>query len=168
MNSATLDAKRFVYRYALFIHGILGTPSSGQAELPGNDFVVSLGNFRTTNGAGHKVGSSEQQSATLMHEFGHTLGLRHGGDTDVNCKPNYLSIMSYAFQFPSLVPSRPLDYSRETIGPLNENVLNESNGIPAGSFPQTIIGSDGMGNNRTATGIHVVFKFSSVTFIGWG
>ena len=32
-----------------------------------------------------------------MHELGHTLGLQHGGADDVNLKPNYLSVMSYAF-----------------------------------------------------------------------
>ena len=33
-----------------------------------------------------------------MHEFGHDLNLHHGGVDDVNCKPNYLSVMSYARQ----------------------------------------------------------------------
>lgn len=31
------------------------------------------------------------------HEFGHTLGLYHGGNEEVNCKPNYPSIMSYHY-----------------------------------------------------------------------
>ncbi len=30
-----------------------------------------------------------------MHELGHNLGLRHGGMDDLNCKPNYLSVMNY-------------------------------------------------------------------------
>lgn len=38
---------------------------------------------------------------SAAHEFGHTLGLNHGGPThigpDANCKPNYPSIMSYAY-----------------------------------------------------------------------
>jgi hypothetical protein len=158
MDEAELDAKKFTYRYALFIHKMQGTGSSGRGELPGNDFVVSLGGFRTTDTNGHQVGSIGEQSATLMHEMGHTLGLRHGGDDDVNCKPNYLSIMSYSFQFPSLVPSRPLDYSRDTLATLNENNLTESIGIQAGSFPETIIGSNGTGNNRTATGIPIDYN----------
>lgn len=34
-----------------------------------------------------------------MHELGHTLNLKHGGIDHINCKPNYLSIMSYTRQF---------------------------------------------------------------------
>ena len=33
-----------------------------------------------------------------MHELGHNLGLRHGGDDNVHRKPNYLSVMNYSFQ----------------------------------------------------------------------
>ena len=37
-----------------------------------------------------------------MHELGHNLGLKHGGDNHGNRKPNYLSIMNYAFQMRGL------------------------------------------------------------------
>ena len=48
-----------------------------------------------------------------MHEIGHTLGLRHGGEDNVNCKPNYRSVMSYSRQFAgSPIPGRRLDFSR--------------------------------------------------------
>ena len=47
-------------------------------------------------GTNHAVGSTDEQVGTFMHEFGHNLGLGHGGEpADVkNCEPNYLSIMS--------------------------------------------------------------------------
>ena len=35
-----------------------------------------------------------------MHEFGHTLGLGHGGGDDVNNKSNYVSVMNYDWQTP--------------------------------------------------------------------
>jgi hypothetical protein len=88
-----------------------------------DDFILAFGAF--PNG----VGSREDQAAVFMHELGHTLGLDHGGNTPVNYKPNYLSIMNYAFQYNILVPTRPLDYSYGDCIDLNESKLDEFNGI---------------------------------------
>jgi hypothetical protein len=68
-----------------------------------------------------------------MHEFGHSLGLHHGGRNDDQFKPNYLSVMNYLFQMRGRVNDRPLDYSRFALPPLNENALVESAGIAAGT-----------------------------------
>jgi hypothetical protein len=78
-----------------------------------------------------------------MHELGHTLTLAHGGtyydqnnvaSYEVNCKPNYLSVMSYLFQtrgFPlasgQLQPT--IDYSGHMLNPLSETALDESAGV---------------------------------------
>lgn len=35
--------------------------------------------------------------SAVMHEIGHNLNLRHGGDEGRNCKPNHLSIMNYTY-----------------------------------------------------------------------
>lgn len=64
-----------------------------------------------------------------MHELGHSLGLDHGGTNDAtNYKPNYLSIMSYTYQMTG-VPRKDgglyLDYSRSSVGALDESSLNE-------------------------------------------
>jgi Tol biopolymer transport system component len=149
---AVLAAKRFAFRYALFAHELKGKGStSGCAELPGNDFIVSLGGFTANPAGSHPVGSRDQQAGTFMHEFGHTLGLHHGGGDDFNCKPNYLSIMSYTRQFSSdPIPNRPLDYSRSELGTLFESNLSEPAGIggPAGfqtAFgpgPLTVVGAN--------------------------
>ena len=98
--------------------------SSGNSEIPGNDFVLSLGGFP---GGGNVV----QQESALMHELGHTLNLNHGGSAPTpNCKPNYLSVMNWGMQFADDVPGRKLDFSRWTITPgLNEMSLNEQAGI---------------------------------------
>ena len=78
------------------------------------------------------------QAGTLMHELGHNLGLRHGGDDHVKYKPNYLSVMNYAFQLTGLLQADltapRLDYSRFAIG-MNEVALNETTGfgVPAGA-----------------------------------
>jgi len=137
-----INAKKLAFRYAIFIHSMKnndspGTPlpNTGRGEIPGNDFVVSLG----VPGAGirdeHTTGNTKQIESTFMHELGHTLNLRHGGSDGLNCKPNYLSVMSYLFQFDNVVPSRPLDYSRSTLPTLNETSLDESNGIGASTLP---------------------------------
>jgi hypothetical protein len=37
-----------------------------------------------------------------MHEFGHNLGLDHGGNEGKNYKPNYVSVMNYLYQLQGL------------------------------------------------------------------
>jgi hypothetical protein len=128
-NANTIAAKRMVYHYNLWAHNYNGGTSSGVAELPGNDFIVSLGSF--TSVGGHNVGDNDEQAGTLIHELGHNLNLQHGGTDSINCKPNYLSVMSYAFQFNDYVSTRPIDYSRSQLNTLNENSLNEATGVSA-------------------------------------
>ncbi len=139
-----LGAKRLVFRYALFSKrfSVAGgeLPYSGVAELPGNDFMVAVGglpdaaylatkaNCRSTE-TGPQCGRREMESGTLMHELGHTLGLRHGGGDEDNCKPNHVSVMNYALQFPDMNPVRRLDYSRTKLAQLNEKSLDELLGI---------------------------------------
>jgi len=144
LTQKTFNAKRSTVRNVLFGHNLVGNPnggssSSGCSEVAGDDGVVSLGSFvmTTVNNVSHGRGTTDQQAGTFMHEFGHLLGLQHGGDDNVNCKPNYRSVMSYPRQFAgSPIPSRRLDYSRSVDpliatnnGFLNESSLNEFNGL---------------------------------------
>ncbi len=72
--------------------------SSGIGDLPGGDALVSLGFWDRF------VGSDFVQASTTMHELGHNMGRSHGGDpAEPNCKPNYLSVMSYLFQLHGLL-----------------------------------------------------------------
>ena len=137
--------KKDVFLYGIFIHTQCGnTGSSGTSEIIGNDFAVSLGaSGWARDTSGHNVGSRDQQAGTLMHEIGHNLALQHGGNVPENCKPNYLSVMSWSRQFNNFVSNRPLDFSRSVIMPyLNESKLDERIGIglssPAGQT--TVIG----------------------------
>jgi hypothetical protein len=143
-------AKRFAYHYAVFAHnqqpdpGTTVNTTSGCAEVLGNDLIVTLGSWAPSVNSHSNVGSRDQHAGTFMHEFGHNLGLRHGGDTNApNCNPAYTSVMSYTRQFSTPVanPARPLDYSRQAFGfptvvadgstvmGLNEEHLNEAAGI---------------------------------------
>lgn len=131
------NPRRFTHHYAIFAHQQASTTtSSGCGELPGNDFIVTLGGW--TN----DVGTAQQQAGTLMHEFGHNLNLRHGGDVNTNRKPNYLSIMSYAFQTRGIGPTDPdgtgpltarIDFSPVDLADLDENNLDETAGIGDGT-----------------------------------
>jgi hypothetical protein len=78
-----------------------------------------------------------------MHEIGHNFGLLHGGLDSTNCKPNYLSVMSYAFQFPNLDPTRPLDYSGDALPYLNEEELHEPAGVSSGPAGRFVVFGDG-------------------------
>lgn len=134
-SAATMAAKRLVYRYALFAHRQPDGDYSGIAELPGNDFLITLGAAEPLVD-GHNTGTIDDQASTFMHELGHTLGLRHGGSDNITCKPNYLSVMNYLFQFEGApVIGRPLDYSRAKLNDLDESNLSEPDGVggPPGS-----------------------------------
>lgn len=113
-KSAHFDVRRkLVFHYALFANsqrsdGSAG--SSGVAELNGADLIVTLGGYGFTGAEGvDRNMLTNLQASTLMHEFGHNLGLRHGGGDDVNYKPNHYSVMNYMYQFAGLsaTPSSP-------------------------------------------------------------
>jgi parallel beta-helix repeat protein len=137
------QALTLTHRYCLFAQqysytdaqGNVESTSSGVGELFGNDFMVTVRPW-FWGGA-----NDDDRAGTLMHELGHTLGLRHGGGDEVNNKPNYHSVMNYSWQvrnglrrvrypaMPDYGASWRLDYSREAFGLLDESALNEAAGI---------------------------------------
>ena len=87
--SAKKNAANFQPIRALFFrYAIAGDPTinpwcrGGRGEIGGNDFV-----------------EYNHDPGTIMHELGHTLNFRHGGNENHNCKPNYVSVMNYYYQF---------------------------------------------------------------------
>lgn len=155
-NSFANPDREPIFHYAIFGHQTnyrkaTGDCTSGEAsDVPGHDFMVTLGGgpFPSvptfpcwgTDANGFSVGGRFEQAGTFMHELGHTLGLQHGGDEDLpNDKPNYLSVMNYAFQKCNIMPSPNgvvlggCDFSRiELLSPgvpLNEGDLDECIGI---------------------------------------
>jgi uncharacterized repeat protein (TIGR01451 family) len=120
------------FRYVLLPHRYnTDSVSSGQAELPGDDLIVSL----------YCAYSDSNVAHTILHEVGHNLNLRHGGNEECNWKPNYNSVMNYKYQFPGVdnncTPDGDgiLDYSIGERIQLNENNLNEFNGTCGPGFP---------------------------------
>ncbi|MEW5803915.1 MAG: chitobiase/beta-hexosaminidase C-terminal domain-containing protein, partial [bacterium] len=125
------EARAHVFHYCIFAHNLGGFGgTSGMArDIPSSDLIISLGSW--TN----QVGTVNEQAGTFMHELGHNLGLRHGGDDHANYEPNYLSIMSYAFQTRGLRFNGldgNFDYSRFHLPNLDENSLNEAVGLNGG------------------------------------
>jgi hypothetical protein len=115
-----------IFHYVLMPHYYnTNSSSSGVAEINGDDMVVSL----------YCSHSDQNVANTIVHEAGHNLGLRHGGNVDTNYKPNYNSVMNYRYQFPGVdtnctVPGDGLlTYSVGTRASLNETALLETNGI---------------------------------------
>ena len=136
------------------------TSSSGQSEFGGGaDSAVTLGLWGADDPpncqpdpseslspgqvyCNNGVGTTQVQTGTLLHELGHTLSLTHGGmyfedpnnpslpTYELNCKPNYLSVMNYLFQVRGFADGG-LDFSTQMLSTLNEAYpfLNEANGI---------------------------------------
>jgi hypothetical protein len=100
------------FHYVVYADTYAGSGSSGISRgIPGADFLVTDGDEGWNNGSGF---TRTQERGTFMHELGHNLSLRHGGDTDANYRTGYRSIMSYAYQLVGLPPGSRLDYSRGT------------------------------------------------------
>jgi hypothetical protein len=126
--------------------------ATGLAELPGNDFMVSLG-----ENLNHPSVSTPldpfYEGGLFMHELGHNIGLHHHGDVSTPASsPNYLSVMNYNYNFgiPHAATTgsievdedlRELNYSEHALNNLNELALDESAGLsPISSGYTGIIG----------------------------
>jgi hypothetical protein len=82
--------------------------NTGTAEIGGNDSIVATQPLVDAGIVPDMASVRLEWWAGLgMHEFGHNLGLLHGGADCFNNKPNYLSVMSYSF-FLSGIPMAAL------------------------------------------------------------
>jgi len=102
LKTANMDiARKQIFHYVVMGGSQMGNGScgsSGLGEVNGNDFIVTLGGCGFASASNSNINA---QASTLMHELGHNLGLRHGGDVNDNYKPNYASIMNYLYSFKS-------------------------------------------------------------------
>lgn len=157
-----------VFHYNLWVHslcaeksgtsGISRNATSSDAAFRGgsSDFIASLGGWSTN------PGTVNQQAGTFMHEMGHNIGLRHGGDNHDQWKPNHFSIMTYANQTRGLIINGTeghFDYSRYDLDDLDENHLDETVGINVPPTVTDILGTrhfcalDDMRNDMDASAV---------------
>ena len=133
IKAANFAANRRGYSIDCVLHdkysiGGIYQNSSGFAELPGDDLVVSMGQWA--------IGDHNFIGNTFMHPARAQPEPRgHGGNEDRNFKPNYNSIMNYWYQMCgtdldfNVIPDNALDFSRGLDIALNESALNEPAGV---------------------------------------
>jgi len=140
-----------IYHYGIWANA-RPSGSSGRSDVDfdsgngGDDFIISFDDF---------VASTQTEKSrieTFVHEFGHDLGLRHGGVDHAQKNPTHNSIMSYAWQLRTSNCCGNSNASRRlnpVYGPLYYLTagLDEAAGaVPAG-FSNLTNYSIGMGRN---------------------
>jgi hypothetical protein len=139
------SARNLAFRYAVTVHNIGGVDgANGVADsAPG---IGSINGFQCHEVRTECNMSFGDQAGLFMHEFGHNLGLDHGGRGDeTNHKPNHFSVMNYNYSLG--IPIRPgelyIDYSRwgpSEVPDLDEAGLDERQGVRVPADIGTVIG----------------------------
>jgi len=94
-----MDLKRLpVFHYVLMADQDLAQASWGLGEVLGNDISITMGSSGLNSTSTFDLNQLiNLQASTLFHELGHNLGLLHGGNDQINYKPNYVSTMNYLY-----------------------------------------------------------------------
>ncbi len=152
-NFYTLKAANFdnanrgrIYHYCIWANA-RPNGSSGISDIDfnntgsGDDCIVSFDDFS----AGFQTARSGAE--TLMHEFGHNLGQRHGGVTHFSGNPVYSSVMSYNWQLRS-GQSNATRRARPVCVPFyyQQNVVENNGALPANAGT-AVDYSEGMGQS---------------------
>ena len=143
--------------------GMSGVSQLGFQEVFGGlayRFVVALQGFRDAGIDPDAPENARYEAATFMHELGHNLALCHGGPIALGCpvggesnpaygnyKPNYISVMNYAFNFgipyatsagSTTIAGWRVDYSDVQLPDLDESCLDETVGLQDATHPTDI------------------------------
>jgi putative metal-binding protein len=133
---------RYVYHFAVLAHDwCVNLNTSGNAEILGNDFSITLGNVPFSFSDADRL---YIEAGALMHELGHNLGLTHPSPLR---GPNVLSVMNYRYEFAGIYTAdqpitdppttssgiRRIDFSTDVLPTLDENDLDENLILKPGS-----------------------------------
>lgn len=144
-NANIVSEKEDIFHYGVAVHSQCGLSGiSGDGEQPGNDFVISLGDpgWGDSDFDGHPNGNTKQMAASLMHELGHNLDLKHGGSSNTPfCKPNYFSVMNHLYEFAGIVVEPIIGYSYTNGRDDTDHLLNET-GVNGLHEPHGIVNGD--------------------------
>ncbi|MGB8648086.1 MAG: hypothetical protein WCF84_22815 [Anaerolineae bacterium] len=140
-NANFNPARINVFHYMIFAHDLapcMGS-TSGISRNGSTDalFIKGATNFVVAMGSWSNEGYDYAREGTFVHELGHNLGLRHGGNDHQNYKPNYLSVMNYLYQTSAVWRDFGYNYwnqsyygySSDVVPTLNEAAMSEPNGL---------------------------------------
>lgn len=147
LKGANFDnaARGRIYHYGIWANA-RPNGSSGRSDVNfntgngGDDFIVSFDNFSAS------FQTVKSMVETFIHEFGHDLGLRHGGADHGRYKPNHNSVMSYSWQLRT-GDNNAGRRSEPVYSPLyyQQAGAHETNGALPGAFSNETDFSTGMG-----------------------
>ncbi|WP_076924834.1 hypothetical protein [Pseudoalteromonas sp. EB27] len=140
---------------------------SGIAEISGNDLMVTMGGWGLTLDTQTATNVTyNYQASTIFHELGHNLGLYHGGDEEINFKPNHLSSMNYLYQlaglstignnegdryyerfYPGNVSCDITPNTNSHLGSTDDFIIDYSSGSSADLNESTILEAQGLNRN---------------------
>ena len=121
----TPSGRRRAFHYVLFANKFGGSGARGRSRgIPDSDLVIA-------NCSHH----GRADATFFVHELGHNLGLRHGGDEDRAAKPNYHSTMNYGWALWALEnTNRFVGYSAAARPTIEERNLSELAKLPTPTF----------------------------------
>jgi len=105
---------------------------AGRGQINGNHFHVVEDEVNNTTADDQTEESQHWWYSTFVHELGHNISLRHGGFEDLNRKPNYPSLMNYAYDVSfngsaSSLQDTEIQFSDGSMPDLDESSLSERN-----------------------------------------
>jgi len=143
----------------------LGSPEAGAESIGGQRMYVRENEVNTDTTDDQTEPAQFFWYASILHAIGHTLGIRHGGGDDVNCKPNYVSLMNNAYDLsvagsPTTLQGTKIQFATfnsTTVLPsaLNESALAEQQPFSIDLTPALVdvlanYGDPGLGKGFTA------------------